>query len=920
MPEILLRTKLSVPPLRASLVPRPQLIEHLDQGLQLGHKLTLISAPAGFGKTTLVCEWMGNLRLDTAKESQINNRIAWLSLDEDDNDPVRFLAYFVTALKQVEEIETTFGDAALSMLRAPQPPPTKVILSSLINEVSDIPCKIVLVLDDYHSIESASVDDALTFLLENQPPQMHLIIATRDDPNLNISRLRVRDQLTELRAADLRFSASEAAEFLNQVMGLDLSSGDIAELETRTEGWIAGLQLAALSMQRRKDRTGFIKSFTGNNRLVLDFLLEEVLSQQPETIKDFLLHTSVLNRLNGSLCDALTNQDNGLATLEMLDHANLFIVPLDEERRWYRYHHLFADLLLQHLKKIHPGQVQDLHQKASDWYEQNGFVDEAIEHALRGDDFKKAAQLIEEHFDVASDDTKTFRWLCKLPVEIISSKPRLCIFHARHLFTNGQIKEAEQALLVAEHALDTRSNMQTGKKPIEQDQKSDFDREVIIGMTAVIRAFLAIYQGNIQETIDYSRQALNYLPEQDVTWRSLAAMSLGDANMFKDDIAAAYDVRMESLDMSKKSGNPYLILKSNGRLAWTLRQQGKLKQVIELCEQQLQYANQYGISQSLVAGWIMTIWGEALAELNDLAGAIQKAKKGVESIGSGSGNLALYGWGNLNLVRILFSKGDISAAKEVVQRMEKIVQEFDMHRLASNQIIAWKARIWLEEDEFESASKWVEEFYLSASENLSFISEIECIVLTRTLIDQGSLDEATKLLQQLLNTAEAGKHTSRIIKILILQAMKFQAGDDTTQALVTLERALTLAKPEGFIRIFVDEGLPMARLLYEALSQGIAPDYIQQLLAAFPITELEQSASTKPTLVQSEMIEPLSDREIEVLQLIAEGLINPEISLRLCVSLNTVKTHTRNIYAKLGVHTRTQAVARGRALGIIRSV
>ncbi|HSQ84945.1 MAG TPA: LuxR C-terminal-related transcriptional regulator, partial [Desulfobacterales bacterium] len=392
----------------------------------------------------------------------------------------------------------------------------------------------------------------------------------------------------------------------------------------------------------------------------------------------------------------------------------------------------------------------------------------------------------------------------------------------------------------------------------------------------------------------------------------------GDANMFKGDIEASYDTRIETLEMSKKSGHPYLILVSNGRLAWTLRQQGKLKQVIELCEQQLQYANQFGISNMSVSGWIMTLWGEALAELNELAGAIQKANNGVELIGSGSGDLAAFGWGNLNLVRILFSNGDMVGAKEVIQRLENIIQ--DTHRLILNQILAWKARIWLEENELEAASKWVEEFYLKANEKLNLLSEIECIVLTRTLIDQGSLDEATKLLQQLLNAAEAGKHTSRIIKILILQAMVFQAGNNTTQALVSIERSLTLAKPEGFVRIFVDEGPAVARLLHEALSRGISPDYVCQLLGAFPLVESEEATSMKSKVDQSELIEPLSDREIEVLQLIAEGLTNPEISSRLCVSLNTVKTHTRNIYAKLGVHTRTQAVARGRALGIIRSV
>ena len=436
---------------------------------------------------------------------------------------------------------------------------------------------------------------------------------------------------------------------------------------------------------------------------------------------------------------------------------------------------------------------------------------------------------------------------------------------------------------------------------------------------AVIRAFLAGYHGDAQATIDYAHQALDYLPEQELTWRSVAALPLGDAYMFKGDIAAAYDTRLEALEMSKKSGHPFMILISNGRLAWTLRQQGKLKQVIHLCEQQMQYADECGISQTLVAGWLETQWAEALAELDDLDGAVQKAKKGVESLGSGSENLAAFGWSNLYLVRILFSKGDTAGAKEVIQTMENIVRDYDMHRSISIQISAWQARIGLEENELEAASKWVEELCSDANGKLPFLSEIECIVLTRTLIAQESVDEATKLLRQLLVTAKAGQHTSRMIKILILQALALQAGGDTDQAITALEKALTLAKPGGFIRTFVDEGPPMARLLYEALSRGIAPDYVRRLLAAFPVAELEQTDSLEAQTSKSDLIEPLSERELEVLQLIARGLTNPEIASRLFLSLHTVKAHTHNIYGKLGVHNRTQAVTRARTLGVLPS-
>jgi len=894
------------------------LIERLEERLRLGCKLTLLSAPAGFGKTTLVSEWV-------AAQGRL---VAWLSLDESDNDPTRFLAYFGAALQAAAQtIGANIGQGALSALQSPQPPPVETILTALINEIAAIPDRIVFILDDYHLIESRLIHDALTFLLRRLPPQMHLIIATREDPPLPLARLRARGQLTELRATDLRFSSSEAAEFLNQVMGLNLSGEDIAALETRTEGWIAGLQLASLalqgpSMQGRKDMTRFIQAFTGSHHFVLDYLVEEVLEQQSESVQSFLLRTAVLDRLTGPLCDALTEQEDGQTTLQMLERANLFIIPLDEERCWYRYHHLFADLLRQRLQPTQPDLLPDLHRRASAWYEQNGFIDEAIEHALRGKDFEQAAHLIEEHVDAISEHTRLLRWLDALPVKVILSKPHLCIFHARHLFTSGKMDEAEERLQAAEQILDLGCDPATGNSPIEPDPLSSSDRIKIQGRVAAIRAFLAVYRGDAQETIDYARQALDYLPEQDLTWRSVAALPLGDAYMFKGDIAAAYDTRLEALAMSEKSGHPFMILISNGRLAWTLRQQGKLKQVIHLCEQQMQYADECGISQTLVAGWLEAQWAEALAELDDLDRAVQKAKKSIGSIGSIGENLAAFGWSNLYLVKILFSKGDMAGAKEVIQAMENIVRDYDMHRSISLQISAWRARIGLEENELEAASKWVKELRTDASGKLPFLSEIECIVLARTLIAQESVDEATELLRQLLVTAEAGEHTSRVIKILILQALALQAGGDTDQAITALEKALTLARPAGFIRIFVDEGPAMARLLYEALSRGTAghapvAQYVRRLLAAFPVTEPEQPDISKTLASNSELIEPLSDRELEVLRLFAEGLTNREIASRLFLALNTVKSHAGNIYGKLNVHSRTQAIARAQALGLL---
>ncbi|MFC1976235.1 LuxR C-terminal-related transcriptional regulator [Chloroflexota bacterium] len=915
----MLQTKLYIPPSRPEFVPRPRLIERLNKGLRqnqgFGRKLTLISAPAGFGKTTLVSDWL----------RQLDESTAWVSLDESDNDSVRFLSYFVAALQTIEawkELPGNIGKGALSALQSPQPPPPETVLAILINEIAAIPDRLVLVLDDYHLIEAQPIHDALTFLLEHLPPQMHLVIVTREDPNLSLPRYRARGQLIELRGADLRFTNAEAAEFLNQVMSLNLSAEDIATLETRTEGWIAGLQLAAISMQGHEDTTSFIKSFTGSHHFILDYLLEEVLEQQPEGIQNFLLRTSILDRLTGSLCDVLTGQDNGQATLEILEHANLFIIPLDDERRWYRYHHLFADLLRQRLRQTQPMQVSTLHHRASEWNEQNGFADQAIEHALHAEDFEQAAHLIEEQADAIwerGEHTKLRRWLEGLPAKLVFSKPQLCIFHAWYLFASGQQDAVERSLQAAEQALDTSADRATETSPIERDQPSGSDRMKLRGRAAAIRAFLASHRGDVPGVIQHSHQALEYLPEQDSAWRSGAAIALGDAHGIKGNMTAAYQARLEALETCKAAGDIYFSMIANLRLALILRMQGQLQRTIEICQQQMQLANESGMPQTVVVGGLLATWGEVLAELNDLDGAIHQAKKGAELTECG-GDVATLVWHYLCLVRVLFSRADMCGAEEIIQKMENIFREHDVPPIITNQMAAWQARIWLAQDKLDAASQWVGERGLDAGGDPIYLHEMEYIVLARILIAQGRLDETIGLLQRLLEAAETGGRTSRAIEILLLQALAFQAGGETTQAMVALEQALTLAEPGGFIRIFVDEGPPMARLLYKAATRGIAPDYARRLLAAFPVAEPEQTDPSKTQAPKSELVEPLSERELEVLQLIAEGLTNPEIASRLFLTLNTVKAHTRNIYGKLGAHNRTQAVAQARALGILSSI
>ena len=632
---------------------------------------------------------------------------------------------------------------------------------------------------------------------------------------------------------------------------------------------------------------------------------------------------------------------NGQAMLETLERANLFIVPLDEERRWYRYHPLFSDLLRHRLRQDPPplssppsggtegGIVSELHIRASEWYEQNGFADEAIEHALRGEDFERAADLIEEHVDALwrrGEHTKLRRWLAGLPVELVFSKPHLCILHAWDLFTSGQQDAAEQSLQAVEKALDTSlvlspvegSDLATETPPIERDLLPGSDRKKIQGRAAAIRAYLAFYRGDVEAIYKYSRQALEYLPEQDLTWRSTATVALGDAYSFVGETAAAYRVRSEALELSKAAGNIYMTLIASMKLAVTMRQQGRLERVIEICQQQFQHADESGLSQTGVVGWLLAIWGEALAELDDLDGAIRQAKKGTELVERGR-DLAMIGWSYLCLMRVLSSTGDLASAEEMIQKVENIAREYHVPPWITNRMAAWQARIWLAEGKLDAASQWVQERGLAADGEPMLLHEMQYRVLARILIAQGRLDETARLLQRLLEVAEMGGQTSRTIEILMLQALAFQAGDDTTRAMAALERALTLAQPGGFIRVFVDEGPPMARLLNKAATREIAPEYTRRLLAAFPVAESGQTGSSRTPPSKSELIESLSERELEVLQLIAAGLTNPEIASRLFLALNTVKAHTRNIYGKLGVNSRTQAVARARALGILPS-
>ena len=593
--EQLLSTKFYIPPARPELISRPRLLQQLNDGLH--RELTLISAPAGFGKTTLVSEWVEQLRLDDPGMWQ---RIAWLSLDENDNEPTRFLTYFIHSLRQVDATEANLGESALAMLRSSQPPSTEVVLTSLINDLVNSTDEIIFILDDYHVIETPVIDDALAFLLEHVPSKLHLVITSRVDPSLPLPRLRARGQVTELRAADLQFTLNETSEFFQYLSGLKLSSSEIAALENRTEGWITGLQLAALSMQGREDIPEFISSFTGDHRYIVDYLVEEVLQHQPEGIRNFLLQTSILSRLNDSLCDAVTKRNDGNAVLNELGRANLFIVPLDNNRRWYRYHHLFRDVLRAHLAQEQPEQIPVLQKRASEWYEQNGLLSEAIHHSLTARDYEKAAGLVEQVWSEMDRNRQSAQWLewaKALPDEMIHFRPVLCVGYAWALLDRGELEAGEARLRTAEECLE--------KDPSETVVIDKEEFRFLPATIATARAYHALAVGNVAGTMIFTRQALDFLPEGEHLRRGTPAALLSLASWTNGDLETADQALVNAMASYKKAGNILYAVTGAHPIVDIRITMGRLRQAFDVCQLALRLAEE-GLISSAGEWWMST--------------------------------------------------------------------------------------------------------------------------------------------------------------------------------------------------------------------------------------------------------------------------------------------------------------------------
>ena len=907
----IIHTKLRPPFIRRSLVSRPRLQDEIAQGLCC--PLTLVTGPAGFGKTTLVAASLAGGNLP----------VAWLSLDKDDNQVGRFLTYLVAALQC---IDSNFGKEAAQLVAGMQPTSPEAVLTQVINDLEQSQTEIALVLDDYQFINSQAVHDALAFLLEHCPKTFHLVIVSRSDPPLPITRLRGRGQMVELRAGDLRFTVAESAQFLNEVMELCLDARSVAVLEERTEGWIVGLQMAALSMRDREDVSGFIEMFSGTNRYILDYLLEEVLAGQPLEIQRFLLHTSILQRLTAPLCDAVLAGSEGAewasddrpmfacqsaSILEYLERANLFLAPLDDERLWYRYHHLFADLLYARLQQtLNTQDIAMLHTRAAHWYQHNGLTYEAIHHASLTSNIEWVEDLIEQNymemFHRGEASAMRF-WTGKLSKELVYNRPWLCIYEAQSHAMFGQLDEADELTAKAEEHL--------------QSEKTAGDPNVMLGHLAYIKSRVTAMRGDVSRSIELSLIARENTPASNQALQSGIGVMLGVGYLLNGDFDNAIQILNETIQYSIAVNAINGTMAAYGHLARLYAIQGQLQKSYELYREAGKFADKAGSQNRGVMSLADIGIANVLYELNDLEEAFAHVEHALALISL---------WGNADDIvlaytihaQIQLAQGNITGAEDAVEKGIHMIKERGVFPTARDVLRTAQVKLWLAKGDTLSAGRWAasQEERLISDSGFRFENELTRITIARVYMAQKKPDETIRLLNRLEESAKAGGRTGRLIEILIIKALTLQMLCETAQALVALGESLALAEPGRYVRTFVNEGLPVQMLLAQWLahaSSGPVRDYSIRLLSQFE-AELPNIKAVQEKIYPTEtLVEPLSPRELEVLQLIALGKTNQEIARQLVVSPGTVKAHTASIYGKLDVANRTEAVARARQLGIL---
>jgi LuxR family maltose regulon positive regulatory protein len=914
-PDGLLATKLYLPRLQPGFVPRPRLVDRLDEALARG--LVLVCAPAGFGKTVLLADWV----------RQSRRPVAWLSLDAGDNDPARFWRHATAALDRARP-----GIAEqVTPLLGPSLPSSAGLVTALVNQLASQPGdgEVLLVLDDYHLIDSQPVHASLGFLLEHRPPGLRLVLASRADPPLPLARLRGRGQLAELRADQLRFTAEEAAALLRQAVGPDVPDGAVAALAARTEGWAAGLQLAGLSLRGQADASGFVASFSGSHRYVLDFLAEEVLDGQPEDVRTFLLETSVLERLSGPLCDAVTGQADGQAMLERVERANLFLVPLDEVRGWWRYHHLFADLLRIRLRQEQPERVTGLHRNAAVWCEAHGLADDAIRHALAAGDAAWAARLVERHVDellLRSERVTLARWLAALPPELAGSRPRLLLARALFALVSGHVEEVEGPLDAAERA---------AADAADEAYEPSVGRaaSLVANIPAAIplaRAFQAELYGDADREIAFGRRALARAGEGERTLGAITRGHLGVAEWLRGRLPGAEHALASSVTELRAAGQRFLTMRISEHLGQVQRAQGRLDAAVDTYRQALGIAAPPGGPALPAAGIVHVAMAEVAYQRDERDAALRHATQGIDPCRQLVYTQPL-ATGLATLAWIRQAQGDPAAALDAMDEAVRVAPSPGVVSLL-NPVPAQRARLLLAQGDIATAALWALQRGLRPDDEPGYPGEPEYLVLARLLLAQDLPDQALGLLDRLHTSAAAQGRLGSLIELRSLQALALAARGDESAAVAALAEALTLGSRQGYIRVFTDEGAPMGALLGRLVAaqrtdqtgavRDIPLGYLGQLARTFEQDAGRAGPPVAPpagpgTVIVPGLVEPLSSREIEVLQLLAAGRRNQEIARELVVAVSTVKKHVSHIFDKLGAANRTQATARARELGLL---
>lgn len=922
--SVLLTTKLFLPAPRPTLVARPRLLQLLERDRQA--KVILIAAPAGFGKTTLAIDWLHYRKTAHAHESV---RYCWLALDEQDNDPIRFLTYLVAALQKVE---VTIGAAVQMMMQAPQPPPLDALLTIVINDLSTIATPVLLVLDDYHTMMTKAIHDAITFLVDHLPPALHLVITSRSDPPLPLARWRVQRVMTEIRAGDLRFTTEEAAEFLRTSLNMSLSPDDVAALEQRTEGWIAGLQLAALSLQGRRDVSEFIQHFTGSNAYIIDYLAEEVLQRQPPPIQEFLRQTSILDRFCGALCDAVTGSNDSQRKLEYLQRANLFLIPLDSQRQWYRYHHLFASALRAQMQQLDASLRHALHRRASQWYAQHQLFSDAIAHALVIHDVEQAAQLIAQEADTLlkrGEHATIHGWLDRLPDAVIRNQPKLALIRAAALVLADQADAAEVYLQAVEQVL------------------NEVPAANLLGQLYTLRARNAQRRNELQQAFAFVQKALHLLPADDSYARARATLFLGNIYVYTDQVADSIRTFAEASRLAQMAGDIHTALHAICNQGIMLGTQGQLQEAARTFRHGLMLAAQQQAEHLYMAnalrfnmGLLLLEWNQMDAARAEIQAAITSYMRSIEFH-----SVMLF---RCYLALILQIMGDHAGAEQTVEEALNSGRAHHLPKLRMMDAQAFRVRLWTMQGNLTAIAHWLANCGMDVEDELSMAQERAYTGFALGLLATGAAGQAAHLLTRLLTMAEAAGRKRSQIELGVLHALALNAQGKHHTAQQQIMTTLTAAEPEGYIRVFVNEGRPMQELIEACKAQMLttqsidrysnppAPQerlriYTDKLLAAFPsaapihaeqssrITSLPQQTmipSSPQPLTQS-LIEPLSDREREVLRLVAEGLSNSQIADKLIITTGTVKRHLNNIFGKLNVRSRTQAIIQARALNLL---